>query len=145
MRHRDWVLGITIAVLGGAGFCGCQAPATDAPSLGSGTVPARLAAAPSSVDELPQFGSDAPADPGISTGGVLAPYQPPPKRAEIPPPATSPQSLWVGGHWHWSWSSGRYVWSPGRYIERPQPDANWLPGYWEHRAVGWIWVEGRWT
>jgi WXXGXW repeat (2 copies) len=33
---------------------------------------------------------------------------------------------------------------PGHYIERPKPDANWLPGYWQQEADGWAWVEGRW-
>jgi hypothetical protein len=24
------------------------------------------------------------------------------------------------------------------------PTANWIPGYWEQRPEGWMWVEGRW-
>jgi hypothetical protein len=114
------------------------------------TAPTRLAVTLNKEESAdpPQVGSTAPADAptgsGVPAGNVLAPYQPPPQRAEIPPPAPSPQALWVAGHWHWSWSGVRYVWTPGRYIERPQPNANWLPGYWEQHAGGWIWVEGRW-
>jgi hypothetical protein len=73
---------------------------------------------------------------------IPASSPPPAKRAEIPPPAPSPQALWDTGHW--SWDGVRYAWTPGRYIERPQPDANWIPGYWQQEAGGWTWIEGRW-
>jgi YXWGXW repeat-containing protein len=74
---------------------------------------------------------------------VAAPYPPPPARAEIPPPDLLPGSLWQFGHW--TWDGARYLWTPGRYIERPSPDANWLPGYWRQQADGWVWVDGRWS
>lgn len=145
MRHLDRMLVIAVAILGGAAFCGCQAP----PVTGGEAAPTQLAVSINSADNPPELGSTAPpraaAGSGFSTGEVPVPDRPPPQRAEIPPPAPSPQALWVAGHWHWSWSGARYVWTPGRYTERPQPDANWLPGYWEQRTGGWIWVEGRWT
>lgn len=74
---------------------------------------------------------------------TMAPYAPPPKRAEIPPPPPSPHSLWQGGHW--SWDGAKYVWARVRYLERPASTANWLPGYWQEQPGGWIWVPGRWT
>ena len=81
---------------------------------------------------------------GTSAPGMsVASYPPPPKRAEIPPPASSPQALWRSGYW--SWDGVKYVWVRGHYVERPSPTANWIPGYWQQRPEGWMWVEGRWT
>jgi hypothetical protein len=98
----------------------------------------------SACSSLPVTSTGVAAGPDGSPGAALlrVSFAPPAKRAEIPPPAPSPQSLWDCGHW--SWSGARYVWMPGHYIERPKPDANWLPGYWQQEADGWAWVEGRW-
>ena len=74
---------------------------------------------------------------------AAAPHRPPPRRAEIPPPAPSPQALWTVGHWEWN--GKRYIWTPGRYVERPSPSSNWIDGYWEEQPQGWMWTEGRWT
>jgi hypothetical protein len=73
---------------------------------------------------------------------AVAPYAPPPKRAEIPPVAQSPDLLWLGGHW--SWDGGKYRWTAGHYVQRPTPAANWLPGYWDQQSGGWLWTEGHW-
>ena len=80
---------------------------------------------------------------GRPTTSVLAPHPPPPRRAEIPPPAPSPQALWKYGHWRWN--GLQYVWVPGHYAQRPSRTANWIPDYWEHGPEGWMWVEGQWT
>jgi hypothetical protein len=74
---------------------------------------------------------------------AVAPHPPPPRRAEIPPPAPSPQALWKFGHW--SWNGQRYAWMPGHYVQRPSPTANWIPDYWQQGPAGWMWVEGQWT
>jgi hypothetical protein len=74
---------------------------------------------------------------------MIAPDPPPPNRAEIQPPAPSPQAMWHSGNWRWN--GAKYVWVAGHYVERPSPTANWTPGYWEQRPEGWIWVEGRWN
>jgi hypothetical protein len=81
-------------------------------------------------------------DPGGKPALIAAPYPPPAKRAEIPPPAPSADALWSGGHWKWAGS--KYVWISGSYIQRPAPTANWMPGYWEQSSAGWIWTEGHW-
>lgn len=73
---------------------------------------------------------------------VVAPYPPPPRRAEIPPRPPSADSLWLVGHWNWSGT--KYAWTPGSYIERPTPTANWVPGYWEQESRGWVWTGGHW-
>ncbi len=72
----------------------------------------------------------------------VAPYPPPPKRAEIPPAPPSPDALWQAGHWTWNGAS--FAWTPGSYIRRPTPTANWLPGYWVQDSSGWIWTDGHW-
>src|SRR5579875_1601579 len=69
-------------------------------------------------------------DPATGKAAIVAPYQP------------CHNELAVGGHW--SWQGSKYVWVHGTYIERPAPTANWMPGYWEEGAGGWIWTEGHW-
>jgi hypothetical protein len=101
-------------------------------------LPGCVAPPPAQLVAVTQLGSSS-----TTTATVPAPYRPPPKRAEIPPPAPSPHAFWQSGHWRWS--GERFVWVPGRYVERPGPTANWIPDYWQQGADGWIWVEGRWT
>ena len=118
MLHVDLVIGVAAVALGVVALSACST---------SQTTPVAVAAAPS--DNPP-------------AAVMVASFPPPAKRAEIPPAAPSPQALWDCGHW--SWSGARYVWTPGHYIERPQADANWIPGYWQQETGGWAWVEGRW-
>jgi hypothetical protein len=86
--------------------------------------------------------SVAPSDSPGRSAAAVAPYPPPPKRAEIPPAAPSADALWLVGHWNWS--GAQYVWARGHYVLRPTPTANWLPGYWDQEAGGWLWTEGHW-
>ncbi len=85
----------------------------------------------------------APPSPSANMAAIVAPYRPPPKRAEIPPPPPSPRALWLVGHWRWTGSN--YVWTPGHYVERPAPTANWVPDYWMEQKDGWTFVAGRWA
>jgi hypothetical protein len=145
MRHLGRVLGMTVAVFGSSVLYGCHAPPPAAAIANSPAPPPRLAAS-INAEIAPLTGSTAPPPAAAASGGagkIWAPYRPPPRRAEIPPPAPSPQALWEPGHWRWNGT--RYVWWRGRYLERPQPDANWIPGYWQQEADGWTWVEGRWS
>ena len=118
MHHVDRMMAVAALALGVAFLSACSSP-----PVGS----AEVAAGPDSSPEAAL---------------VRVSFPPPAKRAEIPPPAPSPQSLWDCGHW--SWGGARYVWTPGHYIERPKPDADWLSGYWQQEADSWVWVEGRW-
>ena len=86
--------------------------------------------------------STAPPRTSGNVAAIVAPYPPPPKRAEIPPTAPTADSLWQCGHW--TWNGMKYRWTPGTYLQRPTPTANWMPGYWEQDAGGWIWTEGHW-
>lgn len=83
------------------------------------------------------------ADPGSPAhNAAVVPYPPPAKRAEIPPPAPASDMLWLAGHWRWD--GAKYQWIPGAYTPRPTPTANWMPGYWDEQAEGWVWTEGHW-
>jgi hypothetical protein len=89
------------------------------------------------------FGCAAPgSDPPAGPSATVAPYPPPPDRAEIPPRAPSTDALWLGGHW--TWNGTKYAWIAGHYTARPTPTANWLPGYWQQEPGGWQWVHGHW-
>lgn len=87
--------------------------------------------------------SAAPPGTGGHVAAAVAPFPPPPMRAEIPPPAPAADALWQGGHWNWN--GMKYVWIAGNYLRRPTPTANWMPGYWEQDpSGGWLWTEGHW-
>ena len=81
-------------------------------------------------------------DPAGDVMAMVAPYPPPPERAEIPPSPPSTDALWQGGHW--SWKGVNYIWIRGSYLRRPTPTANWMPGYWDQDPCGWIWTDGHW-
>jgi hypothetical protein len=136
MRHLDRAVGIAVIVVGTAMLSACsnQGPART-------SMAAQMAALPSAG--MPTTGLELADRSGSKVAKLLAPYRPPPSRAEIPPPAPSPQALWEHGHWRWS--GAQYVWVRGHYIERPEPYVNWIPGYWQQQADGWAWVDGRWT
>lgn len=119
MQHFDRRVGIAAIAFSAAALFGCSAPPSPSPA----------ATVPGSFDTI--------------TAAVVAPYRPPPKRAELPPPAPSPQALWQFGHW--SWTGAQYLWTPGHYVERPAPTANWISDYWRQEQDGWLWVEGRWS
>ena len=119
MRHVDRTIGLAAVALGVFILSACSAP----PAPPTEAAPVAWSAARIAV--------------------VAAPHPPPPIRAELPPPAPSPQALWKFGHWRWS--GQQYVWVPGHYVQRPSPTANWIPDYWEQGPDGWMWVEGRWT
>jgi hypothetical protein len=84
----------------------------------------------------------AKSDPPAGNAAIVAPYPPPPLRAEIPPLASSADALWLVGHW--CWNGEKYHWTPGRYVQRPTPTANWRPGYWGQASGGWVWTDGHW-
>ena len=120
MQRVDPRIGFAAAVLSAVGLLACSAPSATSVQVSEATL----------------------TEPAVETV-VIAPNPPPPTRAEIPPPAPSPQALWRFGHW--SWNGTQFVWNPGQYVERPFPAASWIPGYWEQRPEGWIRVDGQWT
>jgi WXXGXW repeat (2 copies) len=119
MQHVDRLIGVAAVTLSALAFSACSVT----------PVPQSLAVAATPDDLQPAV--------------TVAPHPPPPRRAEIPPAAPSPQALWRFGRWRWD--GRQYVWLPGEYIQRPSPSANWRPGYWQEGPDGWMWVEGQWT
>ena len=136
MRPLARVVGIAVIVVGTAMLSACS---------GSGPTKIGMEAQTAGLPSAGAFGVEL--EPAVRSGAkvakLLARSRPPPSRAEIPPPAPSPQALWEHGHWRWN--GAQYVWLLGHYIERPEPYANWTPGYWQQQADGWAWVEGRWS
>lgn len=77
---------------------------------------------------------------------IYIPAAPPPPRVEVVPvlPADRVEvERWQPGYWRWN--GHEHVWTEGRYVARPQPRAEWLPGRWEQRPRGWVYVEGHWN
>jgi hypothetical protein len=118
MQRVDPMIGVAAAALIAVATAACS------------TAPRTALEAADSVTGVPE------------TATTAASYPPPSERAEIPPPASSPQALWRSGYW--TWNGVKYVWMRGHYVQRPSPTANWIPGYWEQRPEGWIRIEGQW-
>jgi hypothetical protein len=45
----------------------------------------------------------------------------------------------------WRWNGHEHVWVEGHYVHRPQPRAEWIPGRWEQRPRGWVYIDGHWN
>jgi hypothetical protein len=117
-------------------IAGIAALATGVPALAD--APLSLHGA-GSTTEIAQ--AQAPVYPPTPPSTVV-PIAPPAPQAEFPPPAPSPRYVWEPGHW--SWNGVQYFWDPGKYVERPMVSATHVPGHWEQRPSGWVWVDSRW-
>jgi len=73
---------------------------------------------------------------------VEVPVAPPPPRAEVIPPPSGPDLVWVPGHW--AWNGRAHHWVGGHYRRAPQRGHQWVPGHWEKRGRHWVWIDGRW-
>jgi hypothetical protein len=65
--------------------------------------------------------------------------KPAPKAEKVP--ALSGTS-WVPGDYYWDGND--WMWSDGYLLDRPFPEALWIPGHWSDRWWGWTWVPGYW-
>ena len=77
---------------------------------------------------------------------VYVPEAPPPPRVEVVPVLPHERverEFWHPGHWRWN--GHEYVWIAGRYVDRPRTGAVWVPGRWERRPGGWLYIEGHWS
>jgi hypothetical protein len=77
---------------------------------------------------------------------IFIPTAPPPPRVEVVPvlPAGRVEiERWQPGYWRWN--GHEHIWVGGRYVARPQPRAEWIPGRWEQRPRGWVYIEGHWN
>jgi len=76
---------------------------------------------------------------------IYVPMAPPAPRVEVIP--TLPPERVEVEHWqpgYWRWNGHEYGWYDGRYVARPRRGAVWVPGRWEQRPRGWVYVEGHW-
>ena len=78
---------------------------------------------------------------------------------EARPPAPSPASNWVPGHYVWRENAWR--WEPGHYVMgavrplppliveeipvAPSPTHFYVRGHWRWNGTDWVWVRGRWV
>jgi hypothetical protein len=77
---------------------------------------------------------------------LVAPVQPPPAIAEVPP-AEKPegkQYVWIPGYWAWDADRKGYIWVSACWRVAP-PRMSWVPGYWSKAPGGWAWVSGFWA
>ncbi|MBS1738316.1 MAG: YXWGXW repeat-containing protein [Bacteroidetes bacterium] len=56
--------------------------------------------------------------------------------------APGPGYVWADGDW--VWQRNRYVYRQGYYIKATPYHSNYIPGHWDKRRRGWIWIPGRW-
>ena len=76
---------------------------------------------------------------------VYVPVGPPPPRTEVIP-VLPPERVEIE-HWqpgYWRWNGREHQWVEGHYVARPKRGAVWMPGRWEQRPGGWVFVQGHW-
>ena len=123
MRHEYLIAGVTVLAI--------SAPALAEPPISLHS------------EVVPYIGTAPVAQTRIELAQLQAPaYPPPAPQAEMPPPASSPSYVWEPGRW--SWDGLQYSWEPGKYVERPTVSATFVPGHWEQRPAGWVWVQDHW-
>jgi WXXGXW repeat (2 copies) len=69
------------------------------------------------------------------------PPPPPPPPEPAPPPAPAGQ-VWVAGYHRWD--GHKYVYERGHYERPPHSNARYVPGHWEARGQGKVWVNAHW-
>lgn len=82
----------------------------------------------------------APSDPNEVV--VANPPPPPPPPPEPAPPPPQPGQVWVAGYHRWD--GRQYVYERGHYERPPRSNSRYVPGHWEARGRGKVWVNGHW-
>ena len=67
----------------------------------------------------------------------------PPPYEEVVAARPVPEAVWVRGHWDYA-GHGRYVWTNGRWEVPPPQRQVYVAPHWEHRADGYIYIQGYW-
>jgi hypothetical protein len=67
---------------------------------------------------------------------------PPPPRVEVRTVQTSPNAMWINGHWAWRY--GQHTWIPGHWAEPPNAGMVWEPARWTAVGGRWSFLEGHW-
>jgi hypothetical protein len=75
------------------------------------------------------------------TRGVVVSGPPPAPVPEQRPAAPGPQSVWVGGYWHWT--GIQYSWIPGHW-DAPPPGATWSAPVYSARDGKYFYESGGW-
>lgn len=75
------------------------------------------------------------------TRGVIVSGPPPAPVREDRPAAPGPQSVWVGGYWHWT--GIQYSWIPGHW-DAPPPGSTWNAPVYTARDGRYFYESGSW-
>ncbi len=67
---------------------------------------------------------------------------PPPPRVEVRTVQTSPNAMWINGHWAWRY--GQHTWIQGHWAEPPNAGMVWEPARWTAVGGRWSFLEGHW-
>jgi hypothetical protein len=81
-------------------------------------------------------------EPTAPPRGVAVSGPPPePIREDARPAAPTPQSVWVGGYWHWT--GVHYTWIPGHWEQAP-PGATWAAPQYTRKDGAYFYEPGAW-
>ncbi len=95
------------------------------------------------LSSLPAMGCTVYSTPPAETEVVAEPAPPPPPaEVEVVPASPGAEYVWIAGYHRWN--GHRYVWVGGHYDRRPQREAHYVRGHWEHRGRVTVWVDGHW-
>ncbi|MDE3213371.1 MAG: YXWGXW repeat-containing protein [Bacteroidota bacterium] len=61
----------------------------------------------------------------------------------VRPHAPGPGYVWIEGEW--TWGGTRYLYHPGYWAVPKHRFHRYIPGHWQQRRDGWIWVRGHWN
>ncbi len=81
---------------------------------------------------------------GVLPAQVVIRVAPPRPRYERMPPRPREHRDWVWRAGYYRWDGRAHVWVPGEYVAPPRAHAHWVPGHWDRRPGGYVWIEGRW-
>ncbi|MGH7095796.1 MAG: hypothetical protein ACREFB_19985 [Stellaceae bacterium] len=56
--------------------------------------------------------------------------------------ASTPDFIWVPGHYNWDPAERQYVWLIGQYMQASRPEAHWVGGRWQLAGTQYLWIDG---
>jgi len=59
-------------------------------------------------------------------------------------PQSSPNTVWIRGHYEYTGDGQNYQWVPGHWETPPQGARNYVSGHWQQESQGYVWIPGSW-
>jgi len=66
----------------------------------------------------------------------------PPEPHFVQPLAPGPNYIWHSGEW--IRNRNTYIYRKGFWIKAPSYRKYYVPGHWQRKRAGWIWISGHW-